>query len=48
MSDPTPEQRKLVNKYVIVFDFTRSTITTEKVEKYKGRVLTLDRAKSCD
>ena len=37
MSDPTPEQRKLVNEYVIVFDNARSTITTEKAEKYKGR-----------
>ena len=48
MSDPTPEQRKLVNKYVIVFDNTRSRLTTEKAENYKGRVLTLDRAKSYD
>lgn len=38
MSNPAPEQRKLVNEYVIVFDTTRSTITTEKAEKYKDHI----------
>ena len=48
MSEPTPEQRKLVNEYVIVFDNARSTMTTEKAEKYKGRALILDKAKPYD
>ena len=36
MSDPTPEQRKLISKEVIVYDPITFSLTLEKAEKYKG------------
>ena len=37
MADPTPEQRKLINEEVIVYDPRTFSLTVEKAQKYKGK-----------
>ena len=37
MADPTPEQRKLSSKEVIVYDPITFAVTLEKAEDYKGK-----------
>ena len=37
MADPTPEQRKLMSKEVIVYDPITFSVTIEKAEDHKGR-----------
>ena len=48
MSDPTPEDRQLANEDIIVYNMIAKTLTVEKAEKHKGRVLILNKAKSRD
>ena len=37
MSDPTPEQRKLITEEVIVYDPITQALTLEDGGKYKGK-----------